>query len=464
MTLRRYIAIVMALLATIALLAIVAMTFVTGSLRRSAAAIGQATESIYAAVELRSLLVHQSRDWVGRSAAPSTSWDEDLEQRSHWIAEIRRHVGSQNEHRLVEYAIDLVEKAVPVGASTDDQSAVRTDDTTLGVRLRAAREALTRVVDINVEQARALEQAVLATENQAELAGALLLLTLVVLLGVIAFTTLRNLYHPLVALRAAIDRYRQDGVAVKLSESTIAELAEIEEAFADMRTTIETQRQMQLRFVAGVAHDIRNPLTTLQVALPVLGDEQFDGAARAELQHVAMEQLAYLAHMVTDLMDTASIESGQLSLRTEPHDVNALVAEVCALHSASAPRHRIERRLPADPAMAHVDRARLSQVLNNLLSNAIKYSPNGGTVSVDVLSDSTISIAIRDQGIGIAEDDARRIFEPFARTAEARRAFGGLGLGLSVSLKIIRAHGGDITVTSTPGVGSTFVVTLPEGR
>jgi signal transduction histidine kinase len=108
------------------------------------------------------------------------------------------------------------------------------------------------------------------------------------------------------------------------------------------------------------------------------------------------------------------------------------------------------------------DRDRLEQVLNNLLSNAVKYSPNGGEITVSVSHDTRwVTIGVRDQGMGIDEEHQRSLFERFYRAGAEQTDIQGLGLGLYVTRRIVDAHGGEITVTSTPGEGSEFTVRLP---
>jgi signal transduction histidine kinase len=141
------------------------------------------------------------------------------------------------------------------------------------------------------------------------------------------------------------------------------------------------------------------------------------------------------------------------------------VADVVELHRPSSQQHQLELSVPDLPVSVRGDPTRLTQVLTNLLSNAIKYSPRGGFVRVLLAqSQEEVTISVSDEGVGIAPDEYEHIFEPFRRSKGSSAGIPGIGLGLSVSRRIVRAHGGDIEVVSQVGVGSTFRVRIPTQR
>jgi signal transduction histidine kinase len=132
------------------------------------------------------------------------------------------------------------------------------------------------------------------------------------------------------------------------------------------------------------------------------------------------------------------------------------------LFQAPSRGDRFDLVLPDHEVQTRCDRVRLEQVLMNLLSNAVKYSPPGSriTVTLECNGDGAV-LAVADQGVGIAPEDQRRLFDPFRRTETSRAAFPGVGLGLFVVRRIVQAHGGRIEIDSAPGRGSTFRVRLP---
>jgi signal transduction histidine kinase len=169
-----------------------------------------------------------------------------------------------------------------------------------------------------------------------------------------------------------------------------------------------------------------------------------------------------MKRLVDDLLDAARIEAGTLELQMERSDARDLVRAVVDLFEPVARAHHLVTDIPKQPVMLMCDPVRLEQVLTNLINNAIKYSPRGGTVRVMLARiGSTVTLAVTDEGIGMSQADAEHVFEPFRRTEATKTAIPGVGLGLFVAQRIVEAHGGTISVVSTPGKGSTFTVRLP---
>ena len=166
--------------------------------------------------------------------------------------------------------------------------------------------------------------------------------------------------------------------------------------------------------------------------------------------------------MVGDLLDSSKIESGNLELRLEECDARIIVQDAFNLFSSASKSHQFTLHLPATATPIHCDRLRIEQVLNNLVSNAIKYSPGGGQVALSLAQAGEEALFhVSDEGMGIPRDEIPYIFEPFRRTRTAREAVPGVGLGLSVAQRIVRAHGGRIQVESQIGKGTRFSVYLP---
>ncbi|WP_243227771.1 ATP-binding protein [Microbacterium sp. CIAB417] len=216
------------------------------------------------------------------------------------------------------------------------------------------------------------------------------------------------------------------------------------------------------RLVASVSHELRTPLTSvlgyLDLAMDTLDDPD---QARHSLE-IAARNGERLLEIVADILAASSTSrlSVDMTISPEPIDVAELVA---ATAEAWRPR-AAERALTIDtsgiePAGAFADPLRLRQVMDNLVSNAVKYNRDGGAIFLGCTTDgSSTWILVRDTGTGIAEPDLDRLFERYFR---ARTDVEGTGLGLSISRDIVRAHGGDITVRTSRGLGSTFMVQLP---
>lgn len=286
-------------------------------------------------------------------------------------------------------------------------------------------------------------------------ATALVLCAVGLVLGV-----LRYLLRPILALHETVTRVRSGDTDVQVKPQGLRETAELMDGLNEMVETLRRQRENQLTFLAGVAHDLRNPLSALKLGVVALQHELTD-AQRQQLGARLDRQLSRLARMVEDLLDATRIEAGKLELRHEAFDLREVLEDTVRLLAPTSPEHEITVRLPSTPVIVEGDPARLTQVLNNLLSNAIKYSPHARAIEVRLGADATeVRIEVEDHGIGIAEPDLPNIFLPFRRRQS--NVPPGASLGLSVVRRIVTAHGGHIEVHSKQGEGSTFCVTIPR--
>ncbi|MFN7139143.1 MAG: sensor histidine kinase [Limisphaerales bacterium] len=212
----------------------------------------------------------------------------------------------------------------------------------------------------------------------------------------------------------------------------------------------------------NVAHDLRTPLTRLRgIAEMALRDHQNSEAAQEALADCVEESDRVLT-MLRTLLDVAEAEAGVMKLAREKVDLKQLIGEVTELYEIVAEEKQIVLSTHApEVCETEGDPTRLRQVLANLLDNAIKYTPNGGRVEIAATQASDhVSITFRDTGIGILPHEQDKIWERLYR-GDKSRSQRGLGLGLSFVKAIVEAHGGTVTVQSTPGVSSTFTVRLP---
>ncbi|WP_159500862.1 PAS domain-containing sensor histidine kinase [Microbacterium sp. 18062] len=216
------------------------------------------------------------------------------------------------------------------------------------------------------------------------------------------------------------------------------------------------------RLVASVSHELRTPLTSVLGYIDLAMDNlDRPDLARKDLE-IAGRNSERLLEIVSDILAASSSSRLSVDMTISPENVD--VAEIVRA-SAEAWRPRAAERTVTivtagvEPARAFADPLRLRQVIDNLVSNAVKYNRDGGEVSLGCTTDGVETwILVRDTGSGIPAADQERLFERYFR---ARTDVGGTGLGLSISRDIARAHGGDITVRSDRGVGSTFMVQLP---
>lgn len=236
----------------------------------------------------------------------------------------------------------------------------------------------------------------------------------------------------------------------------------------EMEALLRAADRNKNQFLATLAHELRNPLSPIRNAAALLGANS-DGSTerQARAREVITRQVDHLAHLVDDLLDVARISEGKIVLRTEEVDLGAVVAQ--AIETAgpliAARGHHLDVQLPQQQVWVMGDPVRLAQSIGNLLHNAAKFTPKGGALSVRVClgDDERVQIAVRDNGIGIAEDNLPRIFGMFAQVdAPPDRAPEGLGIGLSLVSHLIELHGGRLSAQSPGiGMGSTFTVDLP---
>lgn len=332
--------------------------------------------------------------------------------------------------------------------------------------LSAALETMDRLATLDLSSALRAEEKALRWNRVANIIGVTAMLLVLLGFATVSAGTNRLVLGPLMALSDAIERFAAGNRDARVSLRGTAEFQGVAANFNEMARRIEQQHADLLTFLAGVAHDLRNPLAALRLSAQRLREDRplpSESAIRRTISLVD-RQVTRLERMVEDFLDACRIEGGHLDLVPSRHDLRDIARDAVELYEQSSPSHRLLLRIPADAVLVECDGERIAQVLNNLLSNAIKYSPKGGLIRVSVTheADGGGSVVVTDEGIGIASDDQAHVFEPFRRTVASRETAAGVGLGLSVSRKIVEAHGGRISLQSELGIGTTFRVHLPR--
>jgi len=276
-----------------------------------------------------------------------------------------------------------------------------------------------------------------------------------VLLATIVVTVLvgRRLVRPLRLLTEAADRQTPAAVS---TQDEIGRLARALNDSALRRDRAEAQRR---DMVSDVAHELRTPLSNIRSWLEAAQDDL--APTDAQLLTLLHEEAVQLQHIIDDLSDLAAADAGTLRVHREPIYVRDVLAQVVESHrgTAAAAGVWLLTDITGNPVIL-ADAVRLRQLVGNLVANGIRYTPEGGSVTVGA---DGRAITVRDTGVGIAAEHLPRIFDRFWRADESRsRATGGSGLGLAIARKLAEAHGGTITVTSTPGAGTTFTIVVSD--
>ncbi|WP_024122453.1 two-component system histidine kinase PnpS [Bacillus halotolerans] len=234
--------------------------------------------------------------------------------------------------------------------------------------------------------------------------------------------------------------------------------------FHDMTETKKLE-QMRKDFVANVSHELKTPITSIKGFTETLLDGAMeDKEALSEFLSIILKESKRLQSLVQDLLDLSKIEQQNFTLSIETFDAAKMLADIETLlkHKATERGISLQLNVPKDPLYVAGDPHRLKQVFLNLVNNALTYTPEKGSVAINVKPGETeIQIEVSDTGIGIQKEEIPRIFERFYRVDKDRsRNSGGTGLGLAIVKHLIEAHEGKIDVTSEPGRGTVFTVTL----
>lgn len=248
----------------------------------------------------------------------------------------------------------------------------------------------------------------------------------------------------------------------------------VEERTATIAEQAEKLReldQLKSQFFANVSHELRTPLTLILGPLRDVLDGRM-GPLREELAGqigVAERNARRLLGLVDQLLDVARLDSGGLRPRVRSMDLAAFVRQRVEVFLPLAERREIDLalRAPAEPVEAWFDEVQLEKVFDNLIGNALKFTPRGGGVEVEVSAppwSPRMTVAVRDTGPGIPEDQLGRIFERFYQGEPAPRRRAGAGIGLSLARQLVELHGGTVSVKSSEGEGAVFTVELLRGR
>lgn len=256
----------------------------------------------------------------------------------------------------------------------------------------------------------------------------------------------------------------------RLADTTASVNGDTNRGVVAVLTDISFEKAMQKRnaeFVASVSHEMKTPLTGIKAYVELLADgEAEDEDTRHEFLDVIDGQADRLQRLVENLLNIARIEAGVVDVNKQPESLNDMLAEAMEVVQPAAEQKGIELDSDFSPMFLSVliDRDMMLQGTINLLSNAVKYTPAGGHVTLrSRLQDNRVILEVEDNGVGLSEEDCRKVFERFYRVKKERNMASGTGLGLSLVKHIVEdVHGGQIELESESGQGSTFRIILDQ--
>ena len=277
-----------------------------------------------------------------------------------------------------------------------------------------------------------------------------------------------TLTAPIKALTSTIRRMGKGDLSARVEVRASGELKALADSYNAMAEKIENFDRSRSQFVQNASHELKTPLATMKILLEnLIYQPDMPAELRAEFMQDMNHEIDRLSGIITDLLTLTQMDSQDSAMHLESIDLSALCVD--AVHALRPAAEKAKLTLNADihdGVTLLGDASKLGQVVYNLIDNAVKYTPEGGRIHVALQSGKNDAVlTVRDNGIGIPEEDVQHIFDRFYRVDKARsRATGGTGLGLSIVRQMVQLHGGTIAVESAPGEGSAFTVTLPVRR
>lgn len=271
-----------------------------------------------------------------------------------------------------------------------------------------------------------------------------------------------------VALRNAASivmaRRRAEQELIRTKEALEARTAELDAA----RKTAQAANEAKSRFLNMMSHELRTPLGAIGGYVALLEEGIHGPLSDVQCKYLARirHNQAHLLQLVNELLDLGKIESGRTDLRIVAIPAQEVVESALPMIEPQVRARGLHLEAEAVDAalLFRADRERVGQILLNLLSNAVKFTASGGTVRITVSAEADeVHLSVHDTGVGIPADKLDAVFEAFYQVeASQSRGYGGTGLGLAISRQLARAMGGDLTVKSSLGKGSTFTLCLPR--
>jgi signal transduction histidine kinase len=309
-----------------------------------------------------------------------------------------------------------------------------------------------------------LEKSVNDTLNVVYLTALVMFLLSLLLLLLLNKLVLR----PMRQITKAAREYAAGNLTYEYSFHSGDEMGVLSETLSYMATALSQTSEDQRKFVTNVSHDFRSPLTSIKGYIEAILDGTIPPSMQEKYLRIVQDEAERLNKLTQSLLDANTFSGNGMLLDYTDFDVHHIIKKILSTFEGRCANKHItfELTFTAREFYVHADEGRIQQVLYNLIDNAIKFSGAGSTIFIETYEKREKAyISVKDQGIGIPADSLKKIWDRFYKTDTSRgKDKKGLGLGLSITKDIIQAHGENIDVISTEGVGTEFIFTLPLGK
>ncbi|MGI6021373.1 MAG: ATP-binding protein [Lachnospiraceae bacterium] len=304
-------------------------------------------------------------------------------------------------------------------------------------------------------------------EMRQNILGVVLIITGIVfalsLLILLLFTLI--VYQPLAKITEGSQQFASGNLKYRIPLKSNDEMGYLAKSMNMMAREIDKGNEYQKTFISNISHDFRSPLTSIKGFTEAMVDGTIPLEMHEKYLNIISQESDRLVNLTQNVLKLSNMDPEQVTLSITEFDINQFIRDTAALFEGSCRKKRISFRLvlTGESLMVKADHDKIQQVLYNLLDNAIKFSDKNSEIKIETTEQfSKCYISVKDYGSGIKKEDLARIWNRFYKTDYSRgKDRTGSGLGLSIVKEIIRAHGQNISVSSTEGVGTEFVFTLP---
>ena len=278
----------------------------------------------------------------------------------------------------------------------------------------------------------------------------------------------RTIVKPLLDMKDAAKIIADGNFDKRIEYSANDEIDQLAESFNNMAESLEENEKTQREFIANISHDLRSPLTSIQGFIGAIADGTIPPEKQQRYFNIIQEETGRLTKLANDMLDLSRAEAGATVIEKCDFDINDLIRDSLDSMEPRLKKKNIETKAVFVDEVTEVnaDPNKIQRVIQNLLDNAIKFTPDGGEIKVETtLKGNKVLVSVKDSGIGIKEDEKRKVFERFFK-ADSSRGLDktGVGLGLSIVKEFIKAHGETIEVKSEEGKGTEFIFTLEKSK